>query len=154
MDEIDIKLVLNEDDGYYDIDFASNGDFLMTNGLETAIFMTVLAERRADESEITSADKRRGDWSNESNDINEYEVGSKFWLIDQARILQETINVGIDSLESGFEWMADDDIIKEVNVDGDIIDNSMFFTIELSKQNNKTETFIYDAFKNTLERAS
>lgn len=154
MDEIDIKLVLNEDDGYYDIDFDENGDFLMTNGLETAILMTVLAERRADESEITSADKRRGDWSNESNDINEYEVGSKFWLIDQARILQETINVGIDSLESGFEWMIDDDIIKEVNVDGDIIDNSMIFTIELTKQNNKTETFIYDAFKNTLERAS
>lgn len=154
MNEIDIELVLNEDDNYYDIDFASNGDFLMTDGLETAILMTILSTRRADESEIVDPIKRRGDWSDELNEVFEYEVGSKFWLLEQARILQETLNIGIDSLEDGFQWMIDDNIVKEVIVNGEIIDNSINYTIELTKQNNKTETFIYDAFKNTLDRAA
>lgn len=153
MEEIDIQLVLNKEDGYYDIDFNAEGDFLLTDGLETAILMTILSVRRADSSEIVSPINRRGDWSNELNEVSEYEVGSKFWLLEQARVLQETLNIGIDALENGFAWMIDDNVIKEINVDGEIIDNSIHYTIELTKQNNKTETYIYNAFKNTLNRA-
>ncbi len=153
MDEIDLELVLNEEDGYYDIDFAPNGDFLMSDGLETPILMTILAVRRADASEVTKPIFRRGDWSNELNDIDEYEVGSKLWLLEQARTIQETLNTGIGSLEDGFQWMIDDEIIKEVTVDGEIIDNSIKYTIELTKENSRTEVFIYDAFANTLNRA-
>lgn len=152
MNEVDLELVFNEEDQYYDIDFAPNGDFLMSDGLETPILMTILAVRRADDSEVTRAAFRKGDWSNKLNDIIDYEVGSKFWLLEQARTIQETVNNGIGSLEDGFQWMIDDNLIKEVAIDGQIIDNSIKYTIELTKQNSKTETYLYDAFANTLNR--
>lgn len=152
MNKIDLELVLNEEDGLYDIDFDTDGDFLMSDGIETAIIMTVLSVQRADESEVTKAIHRRGDWSNELNEDDEFEVGSKLWLLEQARVIQESLNNGIGSLESAFQWMVEDNIIKEVIINGEIIDNSMKYTIELTKQNSETETFLYDAFANTINR--
>ena len=106
--------------GYYDISFTDEGDFVTTDGLDTAILMSILSEKRADSSEIVTPEHRGGDWSNELNDIVDYEVGSKFWLLYQARANEESLNFGIGAIEEGLQWMIDDELIKEVESLGTI----------------------------------
>ncbi len=49
-----------EKTGFYDIDIDSSGDIDKTDGFDTAILMSFFCERRADESEVTVAELRRG----------------------------------------------------------------------------------------------
>lgn len=146
---IDIKLELTENE-YYDISFDSNGDFVLTNGLESAILMSILCEKRADESEVVNPKYRRGDWSNELNAITGYEVGSKFWLLDQARANEESINLGIDAINDGLDWLIQDNLIKSVEVSGEITYRGINFIVDILQKNNQIETYQFTAFAETV----
>jgi len=145
----DLKLVREVGTNIYDIDFDSDGDFLMIEGLDTSILMSVFGEKRATASELIEPIFRRGDWSNELNDVIDYQVGSLYWLLEQARADQESLNLAIDALEDGLSWMIDDALVKEVSVDGDIIDNEMILRIELTQKNDQIDTYRFNAFSAT-----
>jgi len=147
----DILLTQNEDDYIFDIDFDTNGDFLLTEGLETAIFMSLFCEKRADSSEIVAPEYRRGDWSNILNDINNYEVGSKLWLLEVARIEQEALNTGINEIEESLNWLIEDSIANERSANGEISGNSITYNIKIEKENNEFETYYFDGFKITID---
>jgi phage gp46-like protein len=144
---LDLKLTADAND-VYDIGFTSSGDLEMTDGLETAILMSILCEKRTDASEIINPKYRRGDWSNELNDVEGYEVGSKLWLLDQARVNQESFNVGLDALQEGFEWMLEDDLVKSVEIDGEF-DSNISYDIDITKQDDKINRYRYENFKLT-----
>ena len=135
--------------GYYDIDFDDDGDFVTTDGLDTAIIMSILCEKRADKSEITRPEFRRGDWSDELNDVTDYEVGSKFWLLYVARADEEALNFGIDVINEGLQWMIDDKLIKEVVTTGVISVRGITFTIKITQADDEIETFSFPAFEDT-----
>lgn len=145
---LDIALAKNSD-GYYDIDFSSTGDFVLTNGLDTAIQMSVLCEKRADESEVIRSDYRRGDWSDTLNEVDGYEVGSKLWLLDSARTNEESINNGVDSINDGLQWMIDDLLVQSVEASGNLTTRGITFTVDITQKDNQVETFLFDAFEET-----
>ncbi|UCF50246.1 MAG: phage GP46 family protein [Thermoplasmatales archaeon] len=145
---LDIALEKNSS-GYYDIDFNSKGDFVLTDGLDTAIRMSVLCEKRADESEVIKPEYRRGDWSNELNEVDGYEVGSKFWLLDSARTNEESINIGVDAINDGLQWMIDDLLIKSVEAVGNLTSRGVTFTVEVDQIDDRVNTFLFDAFEST-----
>jgi phage gp46-like protein len=141
-----------KDAGYWDIEIDDSGDIRTTEGLESAIYMSVLCEKRADESEIQKPEYRRGDWSNELNEVEGYEVGSKFWLLEKARNTQEAINKGLQYIKDGLEWMIEDGLIDSVGVDfSEKTNRSVQFEITVYKANNESETYYFDAFINTGE---
>lgn len=144
---LDLKLTADEN-GIYDIGIADNGDLEMIDGFDTALLMSIFCERRADASEVIDPKLRRGDWSNELNDIEGHEVGSKFWLIDQARNNQDAFNIGLDALNDGFNWMLEDDLVKSVEIDGSI-DNGFEYEIDITKQDDKINRYRYENFKLT-----
>ena len=74
---IDIKF--KQIAGNWDIDFL-NGDIEMTNGLDTALYLSVLAEKRASLSQVSESTLRRGHFANDFNDIIGYQVGCLLWL--------------------------------------------------------------------------
>jgi phage gp46-like protein len=145
---IDVAFTINSNN-VYDISIGDDGDLLGTPGLDTAILMSGLCEVRADESEVTSPEFRRGDWSNELNDVVDYEVGSKLWLLDQARSNQESIDAGNNYLNDGFSWLIDDEIIKNVETTGELTNRGITFTVLLTKQDDKVEKKLFEVFDNT-----
>jgi len=144
MATIDIALVKTVN-GYFDIDFATNGDFILTEGLDTALDMSILEQRRADASEVVRPELRRGWWGNTLNDLA-FEIGSKLWLLSQARKTQSTLNSAEDYAQNALEWMLADDLVDDINVNAYFENNTMYLKLDLLKQNNLIHTAFYDAF--------
>ena len=72
---IDFKL--NQDKNYWDLDI-ENGDIAKTDSLDTAIYMSVFCEKRA--NQLSEPTLRRGHFTNQFNLITGYEVGSLLWF--------------------------------------------------------------------------
>lgn len=100
---------------FYDIDFES-GDIKTTDGFDMALLMSVLGEKRASSSEVPAPERRRGWWGNEALDFDDYEFGSKLWLVSQERRTIQTLNNSVTYVRDSLQWMIDDDFLDNVLV--------------------------------------
>lgn len=114
---VDLKIdkTIVENDEFYDVGI-ENGDFALVEGFSTALQMSMFCERRANETEVAIPYLRRGWWGNITNDVIDYEVGSKIWLTEQAKadnlLLTRVKNYISDSLQ----WLVDDNHITHYEV--------------------------------------
>lgn len=125
---VDIKL-RTDDFGQYDIDWSQNGDFTMTNTLQTATLMSANCERRAKSYEVASAELRRGWIGNLVNESIDIEDGCGNWLYQQRRLNSETINGVRDETEKGLLWMVADGLAKSLAVVTNVIDGKIVLSI-------------------------
>ncbi len=135
----DLKISKPFNKPYYDIALASDGDFELVEGLSTAIQMSFFGEPRANESESPSPEQRRGWWGNELNRNEGYEIGSKLWLLHQARNTQETLNFAINYVRQGFAWFIEDELAKNVEVTATRVleDNNIDMNISIFRSNDE-----------------
>lgn len=143
---IDLKFK-QDSTGTWDIDF-SNGDFELTDSLDTAVYMSIFCEKRASESQVAEPSLRRGHFTNDFNEISEYEVGSLFWLYtQQAKNTSENLTLLENSIIEGLDWLIEDDIISEVNVSAQRVSSKVTLEIELVNKLNKNSKY-YNLFIN------
>jgi len=148
-DPIDIKL--NNNKGYWDISFDSQGDFVLEDGFDNAILISLMCERRANESEVVAPQFRRGWWGNETSDFDNFEIGSKLWLLAQARATQNTLNRAINYTQDALQWMIDDGYVEQITVDAKYRNlTDLILLITFVRSNNKTFTKGYDVWNNTF----
>lgn len=144
----DIKLIQDTDSLAWDIDF-ENGDFALTQGLDTALYMSVLCEKRALASQVSNAILRRGHFSNEFSQVLGYEVGSLLWLYANNPNTSENRLLIQDTVTEGLQWMIDDEILQDVEVE--VANQSNIVTISVTLTNQKQEqSNYYLTFKNTF----
>lgn len=119
----DIALVKKKHNGreFYDIDFNESGDFLTTDGLDTALLMSLEGERRASKSEVVFPEKQRGWIGNAFGDKTGYEIGNKKWLYIQSRLGLNLLNQLVDTIKKGFDWLVEDGICDKILVKGNIL---------------------------------
>lgn len=109
---IDFKL--SQKKGYWDIDI-ENGDIAKTNSLDTAVYMSVFCERRA--NQVSEPTLRRGHFTNEFNLIAGYEIGSLLWLYtEQTKQTDSNLSLIESSVSDGLRWLIDDTIITKTKV--------------------------------------
>ena len=112
---IDLKFK-QDSSGNWDIDFA-NGDFELTNGLDTAIYMSVFCEKRASASQVSDPTSRRGHFTNDFNAVDGYEIGSLLWLYTtQAKNTESNLKLIEGDVYEGLKWMIEDEIISKIEV--------------------------------------
>jgi len=145
MIDIDVKSIGND---LFDIAVAENGDLVITEGFDTALKMSLFEERRADRTEVVPAENRRGWWAKELNDA-QFEIGSKLWLLDQARLNQETLNKAIDFVQQATSWLVTDGHLNEVRVSGELRPETIILTIDLLRDGARTESFSFDIWQAT-----
>lgn len=127
---IDIKFKQNSNNDW-DIDFA-NGDFEMTNGLDTALYLSVFGEKRASSTQVSEPTSRRGHFTNDFNDVAGYEVGSLIWLYTyQAKNTSSNLSLIESSAYDGLKWLVEDQIISKVDVAATKLGNGVTLEIEL-----------------------
>lgn len=126
----------------------NTGDFTLVNGFETALVMSLFCERRADISEVPTAELRRGWWGNEV-DPEGFEMGSKLWLLDQARRTQETLNKAQDYAREALQWLVDDDHLISFDVSARFTSNNMVLDVVLKRSNSATESRSFELWENT-----
>lgn len=128
---MDIKLVLKNIGvrRYYDFDI-ENGDFKKTDDISTAILMSIFCEQRDDSIEIP---EKRGGWiGNELND--NFQQGSRLWTKYQSKIDDETASDIEEIIKDCLQWMIDDGILQDVEVEtttsGNEINTKIIYTLE------------------------
>jgi len=135
--------------GYYDL-VVSNGDFETISGFDNAILLSLFCEKRADESEISPPQKRRGCIGNEMLDISNFEFGSKLWLLEMARLVQNTVNKAVDFAIKALQWFIDDGYSERITVTGSIKDNSIILIITFYNKNDIIKKIGVDIWRNTF----
>ena len=137
----DIKLTQDPKTTNWDINF-SNGDFELTDGLDTALFLSVLAERRASNAEVENPILRRGHFSNIFSDVEDYQVGSLLWFYLQNKNTEDNLLLMNSSINLGLEWMVEDDIISrsEVSIERSFGGVIILITV-VSKDQQETKYF-------------
>lgn len=148
---IDLKLTYDATGDYYDLTI-TNGQFDTVTNFDTALNMIMFAERRADESEIPVAEYRRGWWGNEilHEDDPDFEIGSKVWLLEQARATDQTLAELIDYVKQASEWLITDGHVSEVEVTGSYTSSTTArIQIDLIIFSNKVESRYFDLWLNT-----
>lgn len=143
-----IDIALEQNNGIYDIAIDPNtGDFKLVDGFETALIMSLFCERRADQSEIETSELRRGWWGNETGPDG-FEIGSKLWLLDQARKTQETLNKSNDYGSECLQWFIDDGYLKSIDIKSSY-SPELNIDIKLNRDNSITESRSFELWENT-----
>ena len=148
MANIDLKLSLDDND-IYDINIDDNGDIENINSFDTAILMSLITDKRADESEVKQPQNRRGWWGNSLNDDIDYEIGSKLWLLEQERATQDILNNSIDYTSECLSWMIEDNLVDDIIIDAELNDNEIILEIKFIRKNNESIIF-YNLWENTV----
>ena len=145
---IDIALIPDET-GIYDIAF-ENGDFQLVNSFDTSLIISLFADARATASQVPQSQLRRGWWGNQfDKDYPLFEMGSKLWLLYQARNTQNTLNNAIDFARNSLQWLVTNNHAEKVTVTGAITTTGITLTIVIDRGSSVIETRYYDLWNNS-----
>jgi len=104
-----------QSDGSYDIE-VEDGRLKEAGGFETAIPISLFTDTRAPSSRVPDARRRRGWIGNLPSADTGRELGSLLWLLDQARVVNDTLNEARDFAQGGLDWLLEDGALSEVRV--------------------------------------
>ena len=114
----DIKLFQDQLTNQWDIDF-ENGDFALTEGLDTALYMSVLCEARANSTLVPNPILRRGHFSDIFSIQEGYQIGSVIWIYSHLPNTEGNAELLKSALYDSIQWMIDDSIISQVIINVD-----------------------------------
>jgi len=158
----DIALSFNPEIGLYDISIVNDedinvldtqplkGDLSPEYGFYTSLLISTFCERRADSTEVSPPQQRRGWWGNLFAFVTGYEIGSKLWILSQARNTPLTLTRAINYLQTAFQWYIDDKHLKRVNVTGVQTDFGIILDVQLLRFDNQVINISYNLWENTI----
>ena len=147
---VDLKFSKLGANQYYDLSF-TNGDFTKMAGLDTAVLISLTAERRALESEVKEPRKRRGWVGNLINGFDAFEYGSKLWFLEQARATSENANKAITWTQNALQWFIDDGIADSIVVTTEYNELlQLIINIQFVRNNNIIFSRSYNLWENTF----
>ena len=143
----DLTLTITED-GYYDISFA-NGDFKLTEGLETAIWMSIFCEKRDPEAVDWQAQKG---WVGDQLNDNGFELGSLLWTLNQSASDEDLIDEVQSIVEDCLEWMLTNNYASEIEVSivKNLDNNGFIVNINLTRNGNISENLSFNLWNKTI----
>jgi phage gp46-like protein len=110
----DVKLE-KDADGVFDL-VEEDGDIASVDGLETAIITSLFTDARTSSGEVPAAYSRRGFSGNLLRIDDDYELGSELWLLEQARLEQNTLNRAQDFAYKSLVWMITKGLAENIEV--------------------------------------
>ena len=124
-----IDLKINDAKGYWDLSI-ENGDLAKTDSLDTAIYMSVFCEKRAEK--INNQINKRGHFTNLFSLVSGYQVGSLLWLYtEQAKNTDANLSLIQSSIKDGLKWLIEDKIVSKINVSANKADTGVNIEISL-----------------------
>lgn len=108
-------------DGTRDIGIGTDGDLSSVEGMETSLDLSILTNRRANSSEVSKAQYRRG-WIGDLVSNTGWLVGSTLWLYEQARLTLQIVNSIEDSARKSLTWLTDIGAASRVDAAAEIVD--------------------------------
>jgi phage gp46-like protein len=150
MSKIDIKLTENSN-GIYDVAIdPATGDLVNDPSFDTDIQFSLFTDRRADESQIQQPELRRGWFGDSFTTLDGYQAGSLIWLLDQARLTNETLSNARDFAYDALNWIIEKDYATRINITATPANNeSIILRINIFVDNNLVSSNVYKIWKNS-----
>lgn len=147
---IDLKVARDKKlGGLYDLT-VTNGALGTVDNFDTALQMSVYCERRADGSEVLPSEERRGWWGNVLSSIENFEIGSKLWVVSQSRLTRNTLNRITAYAQDCTDWLVQGGYLEKVEVETTkISDTGVRLVFNLYRTASKTETKFFDLWTDT-----
>ena len=134
----------------YDIDI-ENGDLKAVNNFETAIYVSLFSDARADNTEVFLPQARRGWVCDVASPIENLKYGSKLWLLSQARLTQDTLNKAVSYARLALQWIVDQGQAEFVSVTGTIVPTQgIQLNIVITTKLGVTESHYIKLWENTI----
>ncbi len=139
--------------GLYDLDLSHTGDIQSEDFFDTAIIVSLFAERRANESEVLDSALRRGWIGNEATP--DFEIGSKIWLYEQSRLTRSVLNNIATAARQSLQWLVDDGYAISIdNVEAIATSTGVNLSITIRRPNSEVEKRHYTLWDNTALSSS
>lgn len=94
------------------------GDLVCGDDLQTAMFISLLSDRLADDSDDTDGSDRRGWWGDLEQD---YRVGSRLWLLRRQKLTTQVALKAEDYAREALQWMVDDGVVSSLTAEAMIV---------------------------------
>ena len=95
----------------------ANGSIELTDGIDTMLYMSLFAEKRALPSEVSVATQRKGHPINTFNEDG-YESGSKLWLyISRNANAEANLTLIESTIIESLQWMINDKLVTRLRVE-------------------------------------
>lgn len=148
--DVSLRQSDNEDDNRFHFRIDENGDLARDETFHSFINVSLFSDRRADKSEISQPQKRRGWEGDEFLNLEDYLIGSKLWLLDQARNTIENKNKAVEIVRNALDWFVQIEYCDRIEVTGrrelpSILEITATFFVE----NNIINSFTFDVWKKT-----
>ena len=104
-------------------DYALEGLMLQDdNSLDSAVIISIFTDRRATDDDVipSGSEDKRGSWIDSFPDVEGDKIGSRLWLLDRAKLTQDTLDKVKYYLEECLAWLVQDGMAKAVNVAAEI----------------------------------
>lgn len=129
----------------YDFQLDDNGDIKTADFFDTSLLYSLFGERRASPNEVVDARLRRG-WI--GND--DFENGSKIWLLSQARLTRDTLNRLQDEAAKALQWLVDDGHAVSIDqVTATVSGGRVLLDITIRRSRDKVERRLFTLWENT-----
>ncbi len=145
----DIQLRPDET-GIYDIAI-ENGDFKPDDGLETSLIVSLRSDARADESQVPQPENRRGWIGDLVTRAPGYVYGSHLWLLEQARLTQETLAQAENNARAALNWMVEDGLAQAIDVIASRQDGALILDVTVISPDGSVVRKAFDLWRKTLE---
>jgi phage gp46-like protein len=135
----DLKLT-QSDDGVFDL-VIENGNFVIEDGFDTSIWVSLLTDARAPRDKVVLPENRRGWMGNLVSPVVGRDLGGLLWLTEQRRLTQKTLNEVVDYARKALNWFVEDGTATSLAVTGEITPRSgITLAITITALNGLTET--------------
>lgn len=122
----------------WDLTIDATGDILTADFFDTALLMSIFAEKRASESEVPESRFRRG-WIGNESFSDDFEIGSKIWLFEQARLNRDTLNGITSAAIEGLQWFLNRGFAINLIVDTVLVEGTVTLQIDIFRPNSKVD---------------
>lgn len=145
-----VDLALVPSDNVFDIAInPATGDFQLVQGFDTSIAVSLYGEQRALPEEVSDAARRRGWWGNTTNDDPTFQLGSKLWLLEQARLTAQTINSAQNYAQQAIQWLVDDGYLPALTVTASGAGGTLTINGNLVRDSSSGTGVFYSLWQNT-----
>ena len=142
----DAILTIDPTSGLYDISIDANGDIANDDFFDTSILYALYGEKRAAPEEVSSAELRRG-WIGNRDD---FENGSKLWLLSQSRLTRDTLNRIEDEARKALQYLVDDGLAVSIDqVTAGINNGAVTLGITIRRSLDRVDRKFYTLWENS-----
>lgn len=111
---IDISVSYNSTLGEYDIK-QSYGDIQTDKTMTTALLMSILTDRRANDDDELPNERDKGGWWGDLLEDDNTKTGSRLWLL-KGRTDRQSLNQAKEYIKESIQWFVDDGIWQYFSV--------------------------------------